>query len=811
MLAPSAPAPAAPAWAPPRTVRRRHRRAAAGSLLILLTLALALQLARPARVAARGPVAPDASTPGSAAPATVLREALAPLGADLVTTGRLLDRTVPLAGLRALDGRPLAPVTSPARFRQVLDELARAAVTPAAWPAGWPAAADLRARAAAAPAGRVELAMVHLAHQTLRPDVLARGLLTATPPSPGGPDPGTTPAGPPRLGPAPGATTADLLTTGHVTAAAAVPARLHRGAHAEVVLPSGLLLTDAPVTVQVDLDDGRGLRRLVPDRPLAVRYDRPGRRTLRLRVTDAGGRVHHARTVLEVAALSTPSPDTTWALDASIPFEGAAASGEAFVLLGAGHEAVTDPVVVVEGFDLDDSLDWPELYALLNQQGLLEDLRAAGHDAVVLNFATATAPIQRNAFLLVELLQTLDAGLPAGVAYPVVGASMGGLVARYALAWLEAQGAGHRCELLLTFDTPHTGAVIPVGLQHWVDFFASESAEAAFLRDRLATPAARQMLLQHHTAQDGVIAAPDPRRAALAADLDALGQWPAQPRLVAVANGSALGTDQGFAAGDQLVEYEYGSFLVDIVGNVWAVADGGEQVVFDGLIDLLWPLPDSERTVRVAGSAPWDGAPGGWRASLAQVDTASVPYGDIVALHPAHAFIPTVSALAREPGADPFADLADLLGAGGALPPFDAVYLPAANQEHVAITAETAAWLQDEIRGLPTAAPGGGLADGGLADGGAAALQLHGAAPNPFNPRTTIGFTVPRAGEVRVWIADARGRRVREVLHERRPAGSHAVRWDGRDDAGRSVASGVYLAVVEHGGSRVARRLTVMR
>jgi hypothetical protein len=62
--------------------------------------------------------------------------------------------------------------------------------------------------------------------------------------------------------------------------------------------------------------------------------------------------------------------------------------------------------VVVEGFDLDNSMNWDELYALLNQQNLLEDLRADGYDAVVLNFSDATDYLQRNAFVLVDLLQS---------------------------------------------------------------------------------------------------------------------------------------------------------------------------------------------------------------------------------------------------------------------------------------------------------------------------------------------------------------------------------------------------------------------
>ena len=54
---------------------------------------------------------------------------------------------------------------------------------------------------------------------------------------------------------------------------------------------------------------------------------------------------------------------------------GAVASGLAYVYLAPGHATLENPAVVVEGFDLDDTMDWPVLYDLLNQENLIEDLR----------------------------------------------------------------------------------------------------------------------------------------------------------------------------------------------------------------------------------------------------------------------------------------------------------------------------------------------------------------------------------------------------------------------------------------------------
>src|SRR5690606_6463309 len=66
--------------------------------------------------------------------------------------------------------------------------------------------------------------------------------------------------------------------------------------------------------------------------------------------------------------------------------------------------------------------------------------------------------------------------------------------------------------------------------------------------------------------------------------------------------------------------------------------------------------------------------------------------------------------------------------------------------------------------------------------------------PNPFNPRTTIAFEVARASSVVLAIYNVRGERVRTLVDEPRAPGRYEAVWDGIDDRGNPVASGVYLA-----------------
>jgi hypothetical protein len=80
-------------------------------------------------------------------------------------------------------------------------------------------------------------------------------------------------------------------------------------------------------------------------------------------------------------------------------------------------------------------------------------------------------------------------------------------------------------------------------------------------------------------------------------------------------------------------------------------------------------------------------------------------------------------------------------------------------------------------------------------------------APHPMVDEATIAFTLSRPGRARLTIHDVAGRRVRVLLDASVAAGSQRVRWDGRDESGRRVASGVYVIACETHGARSTRTL----
>jgi hypothetical protein len=93
-----------------------------------------------------------------------------------------------------------------------------------------------------------------------------------------------------------------------------------------------------------------------------------------------------------------------------------------------------------------------------------------------------------------------------------------------------------------------------------------------------------------------------------------------------------------------------------------------------------------------------------------------------------------------------------------------------------------------------------------------AVLALQPNYPNPFNPTTEISFVLPEATAVELAIFDLAGRRVRSfAAGVQYAAGSHSLRWDGRDDEGQSMPSGAYLCRLQAGAQIETRKLMLLK
>ncbi len=83
--------------------------------------------------------------------------------------------------------------------------------------------------------------------------------------------------------------------------------------------------------------------------------------------------------------------------------------------------------------------------------------------------------------------------------------------------------------------------------------------------------------------------------------------------------------------------------------------------------------------------------------------------------------------------------------------------------------------------------------------------------PNPFNPETTISFNNPQNGQVSLTIYNIKGQLVNTLLDEEISAGPHSLVWHGKDNSGKSVASGIYFTKVKTENSIQTKKMLLMK
>ncbi len=203
-----------------------------------------------------------------------------------------------------------------------------------------------------------------------------------------------------------------------------------------------------------------------------------------------------------------PSTDGYDVTQGCIPFTGfKSASGDYKIFAPPGQSPLTfsKVVIVLEGFDLKNELNVDGIFNKLQTLGthLTNNLNA---HVIVLNYTDSKDYIERNANMLIELINQVNNSKIGAEENIIIGASMGGLVIRQALTTMENMGIGHECKLYMSIDTPHRGANIPVGAQEHVKDMVNNSLlqtvvngkpindSIVILYNSLTSPAASQML-----------------------------------------------------------------------------------------------------------------------------------------------------------------------------------------------------------------------------------------------------------------------------------------------------------------------------
>ncbi|MFI6335883.1 esterase/lipase family protein [Streptomyces sp. NPDC050535] len=325
-----------------------------------------------------------------------------------------------------------------------------------------------------------------------------------------------------------------------------------------------------------------------------------------------------------------PDPDEKWELR----------NGFAWVYYGEGSTGIERPVIMADGFNLGRSdLAW--LYTGLNRDyPLLTKLKQQRRTVVLLGFEERTASILTNAEAAREaILRTLgerqdDSPLTVG------GFSMGGLITRYALAHLERQRIRHETAVYFSYDTPHRGGVIPIGIQAFAHFIPTlPGQEVNDFAKQMNSPASRQMLWRHYNSEDGSIRQ-DPLRTEFLEALERVGGWPQIPLKIAVANGTGNGTGLDIPAAQ--IALKSAGPRVFPGTTFYAQARGNVMVA-----QLERTFPRASKTINTSGFPELDGAPGGTLDSYKIIADALEEKGGTADLrHPTVCFVPSVSAVA---------------------------------------------------------------------------------------------------------------------------------------------------------------------
>ncbi|MFD7130490.1 esterase/lipase family protein [Streptomyces sp. NPDC059894] len=312
--------------------------------------------------------------------------------------------------------------------------------------------------------------------------------------------------------------------------------------------------------------------------------------------------------------------------------------GFAWVFYAGDDRRLTRPVIIADGFNHGRS-ELDKLYQFLDGEDypFLTELRRSGRDVILLGFDERTASILENSKAAEATIRKAIERRDGNERLVVGGFSMGGLITRYTLARMETDFPEdeHQTGVYFSFDTPHRGATIPVGVQAF-SYLLYPFGQNEFAL-QMNSPAAREMLWQHYDNATGKIDVA-PERKELLDELDRVGNWPQIPRRIGVANGRADGVGlPSVKPGDVALR------LLTLFGGTtfYTQAQGDATSAF-----LRRHIPPVEKTITTEGFPELDGAPGGTLPTYGILDEAiREKKGKTELHHPEICFVPSVSAV----------------------------------------------------------------------------------------------------------------------------------------------------------------------
>ena len=265
---------------------------------------------------------------------------------------------------------------------------------------------------------------------------------------------------------------------------------------------------------------------------------------------------------------------------------------------------LTKPVIFVEGFDIDNNpndnrygdIGWETFktgkcydengkqksFQLQNLPVFLDRMKQEGYDVILVDFKNGGTRIESNALTLTSIIQWANRTKIGKNEIAVIGASMGGLIVRYALKLMEQQNCNHCTRLYSTFDSPHQGANIPLAIQHFTKFFAQvDNTAKDNYNKKLSAESAMQMLVYHANSNASNF------RPQWQSTINSMGH-PTKPLRVALINGASNGAGLGFTAGAPVIQYNSSILYAQVIGNAWSTPNSPNQasgqLLFEGKV-----------------------------------------------------------------------------------------------------------------------------------------------------------------------------------------------------------------------------------
>ncbi|MBN1115800.1 MAG: hypothetical protein JXA77_01240 [Bacteroidales bacterium] len=317
------------------------------------------------------------------------------------------------------------------------------------------------------------------------------------------------------------------------------------------------------------------------------------------------------------------------------------------VYFGCQTTSISDikkPIIILEGWDPLNDRTLDKIYTETNvkiegdeifNDGFIPALQNQGFDVILMNFNDGGGDIRGNAMVLREFIKKLNEILVNNESYNkivVMGESMGGLVARYALSYMESVGEDHNTRLFMTMDTPHQGAYVSYAIQHIGDsaldlinairntwilvesiylaipnismplrlirmYLESQIKDIADIQKLFNCTSSKQMLVYYEPdSWDPGHPNPSPARTQFLRDLDRIGNngYPANvDKMVAFSFGSGADSTQGFEAGD--IRYLYDDDLTVTIEIDKETHETRQITILDRLLIKLNAIPDQGR------------------------------------------------------------------------------------------------------------------------------------------------------------------------------------------------------------------------